>query len=123
MRMEFEFEGTFRHATVTKGCNRDTGWFAMTDQTWPHMKNAVLSWLNANNLDSNGRQIRQLQDCLPHARNISCLLPGQDMFAVKITSCGLIICQKRQLNSRFCPFLQAKLTPRIHIRADIARVG
>ena len=67
--MGFEDEGTFRHATVTKGRNRDTAWFAMTDETWPHMKNAVLSWLNANNFDSNGKQIRQLQDYLPYARN------------------------------------------------------
>lgn len=69
MRMGFEYEGTFRHATVTKGRNRDTAWFAMIDETWPHMKNAALSWLNANNFDSNGRQIRQLQDYLPRARN------------------------------------------------------
>lgn len=65
MRMGFEYEGTFRHAAVTKGRNRDTAWFSITDTTWPRLQSAILSWLNVSNFDSNGRQIRRLQDCLP----------------------------------------------------------
>ncbi len=33
-RFGFSFEGVFRQATVVKGRNRDTAWFAMTDGDW-----------------------------------------------------------------------------------------
>ncbi len=34
VRLGFRFEGVFRQAVVTKGRNRDTAWFAMTDGDW-----------------------------------------------------------------------------------------
>ena len=34
-RLGFTYEGTFRQAVVTKGRNRDTAWFAITDTEWP----------------------------------------------------------------------------------------
>ncbi|MCM1512120.1 MAG: GNAT family N-acetyltransferase [Oxalobacter formigenes] len=64
MRMGFEHEGTFRQAVVTKGRNRDTDWFSITDKTWPRLQSAILSWLNTSNFDNNGKQIRRLQDYL-----------------------------------------------------------
>lgn len=35
LRLGFEFEGVFRQHMIVKGLNRDTAWFAMTDQNWP----------------------------------------------------------------------------------------
>ena len=34
-RLGFTFEGIFRKAVVYKGRNRDTAWFAITDDEWP----------------------------------------------------------------------------------------
>ncbi len=34
-RLGFTFEGIFRQATVVKGRNRDTAWYAITDREWP----------------------------------------------------------------------------------------
>lgn len=65
MRFGFLFEGTFKNAIVTKGRNRDTDWFAITAERWPGIRAAFLSWLDAGNFDSEGRQIRRLGDFLP----------------------------------------------------------
>ena len=35
MRFGFQFEGIFLNHRVVKGRNRDTAWFAITDQRWP----------------------------------------------------------------------------------------
>ena len=37
-RLGFTYEGTFRQAVVYKGRNRDTAWFAITDEQWPALK-------------------------------------------------------------------------------------
>lgn len=55
-RLGFRFEGIFRNATVYKGRNRDTAWFAMTDADWPHIKAAFEAWLSPGNFDAAGRQ-------------------------------------------------------------------
>ena len=34
-RLGFTYEGRFRHHMVTKGRNRDTDWFSVTDAEWP----------------------------------------------------------------------------------------
>jgi hypothetical protein len=39
-RLGFGFEGVFRQATIYKGRNRDTAWYAITDQDWPAIKAA-----------------------------------------------------------------------------------
>jgi len=36
-RLGFTYEGRFRQAVVTKGRNRDTDWFSITDQEWPRL--------------------------------------------------------------------------------------
>ena len=38
LRFGFAFEGIFREHMVVKGRNRDTAWFAMTDEDWPAIK-------------------------------------------------------------------------------------
>ena len=39
-RLGLSYEGTFRQATVVKGRNRDTAWFAAIDSEWPALKEA-----------------------------------------------------------------------------------
>lgn len=63
-RFGFQFEGIFRQATVYKGHNRDTAWFAMTDGDWPRLKAGYEAWLAKDNFDATGQQIRTLQTCI-----------------------------------------------------------
>jgi len=55
-RLGLTYEGTFRQATVSKGRNRDTAWFAAIDSEWPALKAAFENWLAPDNFDANGRQ-------------------------------------------------------------------
>lgn len=59
-RLGFSFEGVFRQATVVKGRNRDTAWFAVIDQEWPRLRNAFHRWLQPSNFDEMGRQRERL---------------------------------------------------------------
>ncbi|MDH3628222.1 MAG: hypothetical protein OEV00_05685 [Acidobacteriota bacterium] len=45
---------------IFKGRNRDTAWYAMTDQDWPDRKAMFLRWLDDENFDSRGQQRRPL---------------------------------------------------------------
>jgi len=60
VRLGFRHEGVFRNATVYKGRNRDTAWFAITDADWPQVKAAHRRFLDPGNFDSDGRQRRSL---------------------------------------------------------------
>ena len=60
-RLGFGFEGTFRQAAVVKGHNRDTDWFAITDNQWPAQQKAFEQWLSPANFDASGRQIRRME--------------------------------------------------------------
>jgi RimJ/RimL family protein N-acetyltransferase len=55
-RFGFSFEGIFRQATVYKGRNRDTAWFAVIDSEWPQVEVAYLKWLDLANFDADGQQ-------------------------------------------------------------------
>ncbi|HMW18079.1 MAG TPA: GNAT family protein [Accumulibacter sp.] len=55
-RYGWSFEGIFRQATVVKGRNRDTAWYAVIDRDWPALQSAFVRWLHPNNFDSAGRQ-------------------------------------------------------------------
>jgi RimJ/RimL family protein N-acetyltransferase len=59
-RLGFRFEGVFRQATVYKGRNRDTAWYAVSDKEWPERKAAFEAWLDLGNFDAGGRQRRPL---------------------------------------------------------------
>jgi len=61
-RLGFTFEGIFRQAVVYKGRNRDTAWFAMTEQTWPALQAAYTQWLAPDNFDAAGQQRVRLSD-------------------------------------------------------------
>jgi len=62
MRLGLSYEGVFRQATVTKGRNRDTAWYAAIDSEWPRLKAAFESWLDPANFDAEGRQRQSLSD-------------------------------------------------------------
>ena len=55
-RFGFRFEGVFRKHQVNKGRNRDTAWFAITDDEWPAIRRAYEAWLAPENFDDEGRQ-------------------------------------------------------------------
>lgn len=55
-RLGFTYEGRFRHHMVTKGRNRDTDWFSITDAEWPAVRAAHEAWLDPTNFDADGRQ-------------------------------------------------------------------
>ena len=55
-RLGFRFEGVFRHHMIVKGRNRDTAWYAITDEEWPAVKAGLQAWLAEANFDAQGRQ-------------------------------------------------------------------
>lgn len=55
-RLGLSCEGVFRQATVYKGRNRDTAWYAAIDRDWPALEDAFLRWLDPANFDENGKQ-------------------------------------------------------------------
>jgi len=62
LRLGFRFEGVFLNAMVYKGRNRDTAWFAITDEEWPSRRAAIEAWLDPANFDAEGLQRRRLED-------------------------------------------------------------
>jgi RimJ/RimL family protein N-acetyltransferase len=61
-RLGFSFEGIFRQATVYKGRNRDTAWYAAIDREWPGLENAFTRWLDPSNFDADGGQRLRLTE-------------------------------------------------------------
>lgn len=58
-RLGFTYEGRFRQAVVTKGRNRDTDWFSITDREWPRLARVYERWLAPDNFadpDTGGGQ-------------------------------------------------------------------
>ncbi len=55
-RFGLSYEGIFRQATVVKGHNRDTAWFAAIDSEWPALHTAFETWLDPENFDQAGQQ-------------------------------------------------------------------
>lgn len=60
LRLGFVEEGTWRNALVTKGRNRDTTWFSITDAEWPGIKAGLEAWLAEDNFDAEGLQRQPL---------------------------------------------------------------
>lgn len=61
-RLGFEYEGTFRNAIIYKGRSRDTSWFSMLQEDWQEYKSAFENWLSEDNFDSDGKQIKRLEE-------------------------------------------------------------
>lgn len=64
IRLGFQFEGIFRQHMIVKGFNRDTAWFAITDEDWPRLKRAYEKWLEPRNFDKNGVQRIRLTELI-----------------------------------------------------------
>ena len=64
-RLGFRYEGIFRQATLYKGRNRDTAWYAIIDKDWPLVKAAFEQWLAPVNFDSKGRSRVSLSSLMP----------------------------------------------------------
>jgi RimJ/RimL family protein N-acetyltransferase len=60
-RFGFTYEGIFRQATVVKGRNRDTAWYAAIDGEWPRLRAMFEAWLAPENFDASGQQRRRLE--------------------------------------------------------------
>jgi RimJ/RimL family protein N-acetyltransferase len=67
-RFGFTFEGIFRQHQIVKGRNRDTAWYAITDNDWPPIKTGFQSWLAPTNFNPEGRQLRPLNQLIAAAR-------------------------------------------------------
>ncbi len=67
-RFGFRFEGVFRRHMVVKGHNRDTAWYAITDEEWPSVRAGFRAWLAEDNLTGDGSQRRRLADLIAEAR-------------------------------------------------------
>jgi RimJ/RimL family protein N-acetyltransferase len=69
LRFGFAYEGVFHNHQVVKGRNRDTAWYAITDEQWPSIRCGFQAWLAATNFDDDGRQIRALGQLIEQARS------------------------------------------------------
>jgi RimJ/RimL family protein N-acetyltransferase len=67
-RFGFRFEGVFRNHMVVKGRNRDTAWYAITDEEWPAVRAGFQAWLHPANFDAEGHQRRPLAELIGDAR-------------------------------------------------------
>jgi hypothetical protein len=65
-RLGLSFEGVFRQATIVKGHNRDTAWYAAIDREWPALQNAFLRWLDPANFGKDGQQRVRLSQLTNH---------------------------------------------------------
>lgn len=60
-RFGFQPEGVFRQHMVVKGQNRDTAWFATTDNDWrTRLRTGYEAWLRPENFDAAGQQRSKL---------------------------------------------------------------
>lgn len=59
-RLGFTFEGVFRQATIFRGRNRDTAWFAIIDRDWEQLRSCYQRWLDPANFDADGVQRESL---------------------------------------------------------------
>jgi hypothetical protein len=81
------FEGIFRQATVYKGRNRDTAWFAAIDSEWPELEQTFTAWLAPENFDDVGLQILSLRDLPePLASHQPGLSPDSDLLSSRLAN-------------------------------------
>lgn len=66
-RYGFRYEGTFRNHLIVKGRNRDTAWWAITDDDWPTLEPAYIRWLGDANFIQ-GKQQRSLSEMIDDER-------------------------------------------------------
>ncbi len=66
-RLGFTYEGLFRQATIYKGRNRDTAWYAIIDKDWPKIRAVYEAWLAPGNFDGGGKPRRRLSEMMKAA--------------------------------------------------------
>ena len=54
-RLGLSYEGVFRQATMSKGRNRDTAWFAAIDKEWDAIRSCFETYLAEDNFDADGK--------------------------------------------------------------------
>lgn len=59
-RLGFTHEGTWRHAAVVKGWQRNLAWFSILKSEWPARRHRLECWLDPANFDAAGKQIAAL---------------------------------------------------------------
>lgn len=67
-RFGFRFEGVFRNHMVVKGRNRDTAWYAITDDEWPAIRLGYEAWLAPENFGGDSRQKQSLGELMSESR-------------------------------------------------------
>ena len=67
-RFGFRFEGVFRNHMVVKGRNRDTAWYAITDEEWPAIRLGYEAWLAPENFGRDSRQKQSLGELMDEGR-------------------------------------------------------
>jgi RimJ/RimL family protein N-acetyltransferase len=70
-RFGFTFEGVFRKHQVVKGRNRDTAWYAITDDRWPAIRTGFQGWLAPENFEEQGRQRHSLGELIGRSQHAS----------------------------------------------------
>ncbi len=68
-RFGFVYEGLFRRHRINSGRNRDTAWFAIIDEDWPHVRKAFETWLAPANFDDAGQQEQRLADLIAETKS------------------------------------------------------
>ncbi len=68
LRLGFTHEGVFRQHMIIKGRNRDTAWYAITDNEWPAIRRCFEDWLAPANFDPDGRQRQSLSELIREAQ-------------------------------------------------------
>jgi RimJ/RimL family protein N-acetyltransferase len=66
-RLGFTYEGIFRQATIYKGRNRDTAWYAIIDKDWPKIRAVYEAWLAPGNFDQGGKPRQRLSEMMKAA--------------------------------------------------------
>jgi RimJ/RimL family protein N-acetyltransferase len=61
-RLGFRYEGRLRAHRVVKGRLRDTEWFSIVGDEWPHCRDAILAWLDPTNFAPDGTALHALPD-------------------------------------------------------------
>ena len=59
-RLGLSYEGVFRQMSISKGCNRNTAWFAAIDKEWPALKASFETYLSDDNFAADGRPKKAL---------------------------------------------------------------
>jgi RimJ/RimL family protein N-acetyltransferase len=59
-RLGFSYEGVFRQASISKGQNRDTAWFAAIDSEWPALKAAFEKYFASTTGTKTGKSPQSL---------------------------------------------------------------